>query len=52
MCCCCWFSVALHHGAVGWSAVYVIVVFPDYTHLLFMSVEFVNITVQEDKQAM
>ena len=27
-------SVALPHGAVGWSAV-VIVVFPDHTHLLF-----------------
>ena len=27
--------VALPHGDVGWSAVCVIVVFPDHTHLLF-----------------
>ena len=28
------FYVALPHGAVSWSAVYVIVVFPDHTHFL------------------
>ena len=28
-------SVAFPHSAVSWSAVYVIVVFPDNTHLLF-----------------
>ena len=29
-------SVALLHGAVGWSALCVIVVYPDQTHLLFV----------------
>ena len=34
MSCYCKCSVTLPHGTVGWSGC-VIVVFPDYTHLLF-----------------
>ena len=35
MYCYCKCSVALPHGAVGWSALCEIVVIPDLTHLLF-----------------
>ena len=37
-------SVALHHGAVGWSLQCVIVVFPDHTHFLY---DFSETSIQE-----
>ena len=37
MSCYCKCFVALLHGAVGWSAVCVFVVFPDHIHLLFVA---------------